>query len=101
MHKINALLRSKHGGIIPYDHYTYREGLVLCNDFKLKCQMNKARVQDKRALWDFCEQFAYNNILKDSSYKRMKPPKRCGLKNHSRNGLHQKQNGLKGLCLKL
>lgn len=63
MHKINALLCSKHDGIIPYDHYTYGEiedevvveGLAMCNDLKLKFQMDKERLQDKRALRDFCE----------------------------------------------
>lgn len=54
---------AKHVGVIPYDLYTYGEltieisgqGLQLCNDLKLQCQLSKERAQNKRPLGDYCQ----------------------------------------------
>lgn len=75
-----------------YNHFTYGEltievvveGLALCNDLKLKHQMDKERVQNKRAIGDFCEQFGYSDILKDSSHQKMRPNKKRWLKRPSK-----------------
>ena len=53
--RVRAKLRTKHNGNITYSHYTYgelaaevvAEGLALCNDIKLKWQLEKEKILGK------------------------------------------------------
>ncbi|KAG5599574.1 hypothetical protein H5410_030944, partial [Solanum commersonii] len=61
-----AIRRDNHS--INYDDYTYgklisacvQEGLSLCNEIKLNQQIKRHRLNERKQLGEFCEQFAFD-----------------------------------------
>ncbi|KAG5628556.1 hypothetical protein H5410_000273 [Solanum commersonii] len=74
---------------INYDDYTYeklisacvQEGLSLCNEIKLNQQIKRHRLNERKQLGEFCEQFAFDipkqkSKDKDSPHKKKKSSKK-------------------------
>ncbi|KAG5584786.1 hypothetical protein H5410_045220 [Solanum commersonii] len=74
---------------INYDDYTYgklisacvQKGLSLCNEIKLNQQIKRHRLNERKQLREFCEQFAFDipkqkSKDKDSSHKKKKSSKK-------------------------
>ncbi|KAG5572331.1 hypothetical protein H5410_062097 [Solanum commersonii] len=74
---------------INYDDYTYgklisacvQEGLSLCNEIKLNQQIKRHRLNERKQLGEFCEQFTFDipkqkSKDKDSSHKKKKSSKK-------------------------
>ncbi|KAG5601038.1 hypothetical protein H5410_032408 [Solanum commersonii] len=74
---------------INYDDYTYgklisacvQEGLSLCNEIKLNQQIKRHRLNERKQLGEFCEQFAFDIPKQkskdlDSSHKKKKSSKK-------------------------
>ncbi|KAG5616231.1 hypothetical protein H5410_016055 [Solanum commersonii] len=74
---------------INYDDYTYgklisacvQEGLSLCNEIKLNQQIKRHRLNERKQLGEFCEQFAFDIPKQkskdlDSSHKTKKSSKK-------------------------
>jgi hypothetical protein len=79
--KVRNSLRIQNDGInINYENLTYgeltncciNEGLALCNDIKLRKQLEKQKLTEKHQLGEFCEQFAFDlgKIPKTSKDKK-------------------------------
>lgn len=95
--RIRIKIREQFNGQIPYDKLTYSEiisivtaeGIKLCNDFKLKQQMNNEQKIYKNEFGSFCSQFGF-------SQKETKPPSKQQTRRkpskdkfyHSKRGTH-------------
>ncbi|KAK2987236.1 hypothetical protein RJ640_017426 [Escallonia rubra] len=68
--RVRTRIRNKHNGALPFSFYTfgeliseiYAEGLVLCNDIKLKNQLKKEHKSGRTELGQFCYQFGYDTL---------------------------------------
>ncbi|KAK2976061.1 hypothetical protein RJ640_024789 [Escallonia rubra] len=68
--RVRTRIRNKHNGALPFSLYTFgeliseicAEGLVLCNDIKLKNQLKKEHKSGRTELRQFCYQFGYDTL---------------------------------------
>ncbi|KAK2975741.1 hypothetical protein RJ640_022747 [Escallonia rubra] len=68
--RVRTRIRNKHNGALPFFLYTFgeliseicAEGLVLCNDIKLKNQLKKEHKSGRTELGQFCYQFGYDTL---------------------------------------
>ncbi|KAK2993200.1 hypothetical protein RJ640_005168 [Escallonia rubra] len=68
--RVRTRIRNKHNGALPFSLYTFgeliseicAEGLVLCNDIKLKNQLKKEHKSGRTELGQFCYQFGYDTL---------------------------------------
>ncbi|XP_049365480.1 uncharacterized protein LOC125830329 [Solanum verrucosum] len=69
---------------INYDEYTYGKligaciqvGLALCNEIKLNQQIKRHRLNERKQLGEFCEQFTFDIPKQKSKYKEYTPKKK-------------------------
>ncbi|KAK2973105.1 hypothetical protein RJ640_009757 [Escallonia rubra] len=88
--RVRSRIKNKHNGALPFSLYTFgaliseicAEGLVLCNDIKLKNQLKKEHKSGRTELGKFCYQFGYDNLsvpnygTKEKTTKPRKPFKK-------------------------
>lgn len=90
--KVRTKIKDRFNGQIPYDNLTYGDlisfinvtGLDLCTDLKLKSFIKKDKLQSKRELGSFCQDFGYTKISA--------PSKRVSKKNKSSNKPHRRHH---------
>lgn len=51
-------------------NYLNKEGLTLCSDAKLKAKLKNERVESRRELISFCEQYNLENVIALFSVKK-------------------------------
>ncbi|KAK2979079.1 hypothetical protein RJ640_026029 [Escallonia rubra] len=68
--RVRTRIKNKHNGALPFSLYTFgdliskicAEGLVLCNDIKLKNQLKKEHKSGRTELGQFYYQFGYDSL---------------------------------------
>ncbi|KAK2991116.1 hypothetical protein RJ640_029399, partial [Escallonia rubra] len=79
--RVRTRIRNKHNGALPFSLYTFgeliseicAEGLVLCNDIKLKNQLKKEHKSGRTELGQFCYQFGYDTLSVPNYGTKEKP----------------------------
>ncbi|KAL2492687.1 putative reverse transcriptase domain [Abeliophyllum distichum] len=67
--RVRNVIKDEHSNL-SYDDLTFgkiigfinKEGLSLCNDFKLKVKLKSDRMEGRKSLGSFCEQYGYERI---------------------------------------
>ncbi|KAG5572448.1 hypothetical protein H5410_062214 [Solanum commersonii] len=81
--RVRKVIRGENHSI-NYDEYTYgklisacvQEGLSLCNEIKLNQQIKRHRLNERKQLGEFCEQFAFDIPKQKSKEKEYTPKKK-------------------------